>query len=109
MLSAYCVAVKIVQRPEEYAWTSYHCNARGDQDPLISKHEYYLDLGRSDEQRRCNYRELFREALSPVYIHAIRKATHYSMPLGSDNKCSRSNVDQAESWVMRIAAVHPTN
>ena len=78
------VTAQMVGRPEEYVWTSYHHNAWGSQDNFISAHESYQSLGQSREQRCFNYRELFRETLSPDDIHAIRKAAHYSMPLGSE-------------------------
>lgn len=78
------VAAHIVDRPEEYAWTSNHCNAWGDPDPLISMHESYLALGCDGESRCANYRKLFNEALSNDDCEAIRKASDSSLPWGSN-------------------------
>ncbi|MSR10333.1 MAG: hypothetical protein EXR84_00830 [Gammaproteobacteria bacterium] len=55
------------------------CNAAIIVKPVSSQ-----PLAVSIEQRRYQYRELFREALSPEDVHAFREATHYSMPIGSD-------------------------
>lgn len=78
------VAAHIVDRPEEYAWTSHHSNAWSEQDPLVSAHESYLALG-SDQGSRCeNYRSLFDEALSREDSHAIHSAVQSSLPLGSN-------------------------
>ena len=78
------VAAKMVSRPEEYVWSSYHHNAWGEKDALVSRHDLYLALGENEIERCSNYRELFRDAISPEDIHSIRKAAHYSMPLGSN-------------------------
>ena len=78
------VAAHIVNRPVEYAWTSNHCNASGDPDPLVSLHESYLALGQNQQQRCSNYRKLINEVLSAEDCQAIGKAVHFSMPLGSE-------------------------
>ena len=90
------VAAYMVDRPEEYAWTSHHCNAWGEQDPLIAEHESYLALGRNLEQRYSTYRDYFSEALSSEDLNAISKAAHYSMPLGPE-----SFVEQVERLIGR--------
>jgi putative transposase len=77
------VAAKIVIQPEDYTWTSHHHNAWSGNDPLITDHESYRSLGKNQEQRCSSYRGLFRGTLSTVDYKAIRKATHYCMPLGS--------------------------
>lgn len=83
------VAAHIVNRPEEYAWTSHHCNAWGDPDSLISVHQSYLALGQNQQQRCLNYQKLFSEALSPEDCQAIGKAVHFSMPLGCEEFISQ--------------------
>ena len=79
------VAANMVGRPEEYVWSSYHFNAWGDFNPLVSPHDCYLNLDSTQYHRCYAYLELFREALSPEDIHAIRRAAYYSIPLGSDH------------------------
>lgn len=78
------VVAHIVDRPEDYAWTSNHYNAWGEQDPLVSMHETYLALGHDQESRCANYRKLFNEPLAVDDREAIRKASHSSLPLGSE-------------------------
>jgi putative transposase len=78
------VTARIVNTPEDYAWTSHHHNAWSVRDPLISTHELYRALGQNREQRCSSYRGLFRSPLSGVDYDAIRKAAHFSMPLGSN-------------------------
>ena len=90
------VAAYMVDRPREYAWTSHHCNAWGEPDPLIAEHESYLALGRNLEQRYSTYRDYFSEALSSEDLNAISKAAHYSMPLGPE-----SFVEQVERLIGR--------
>ena len=90
------VAAGMVKRPEEYKWSSYHYNARGDASAVITPHEEYLRLGREPEERRHAYRELFKTNLSEQDLHAFRKAAHYSMPVGSDRFC-----EQIESKIGR--------
>lgn len=78
------VAAKMVDSPGHYVWTSYHRNAFGIYDQLITPHTVYLGLGKSAGERCSNYRELFHQALSEKDKVAIREALYYSMPFGSD-------------------------
>jgi putative transposase len=83
------VVACMVDRPEEYRWSSYQVNAWGDLSPpnkadFISPHIEYLQLGVDAEQRQHGYRELFKVNLAEEDLHAFRKAAHYSMPVGSD-------------------------
>ncbi len=78
------VVAGLVTSPEEYAWSSYHCNALGDPNPVLSQHECYHQLACNDSLRCSEYRKLFLEALSRKDRHEIRKAANYSMPVGSD-------------------------
>ncbi|MES9901903.1 MAG: transposase [Sedimenticola sp.] len=78
------VAACMVERPEEYKWSSYGANAWGDKSDLVTPHEKYLSLGSNKEERYWRYRELFSVNLNDQDLHNIRKATHYCQPLGSD-------------------------
>ncbi len=90
------LTARIVDSPDQYAWTSYHSNAWGDPDPLVTMHESFRQLGQNPEQRRSRYRGLFSEALSCDDRAAIHRATHFSMPWGSDEF-----VDQIEKQTGR--------
>jgi putative transposase len=77
------VRAGMVERPEEYRWSSYGVNAWGDES-WLTPHEEYVRLGDSREARCHAYRELFKHQLSEADLHAIRKAAHYCQPVGDD-------------------------
>tara|TARA_B110000093_G_scaffold169341_1_gene197214 strand:- start:1980 stop:2306 length:327 start_codon:yes stop_codon:yes gene_type:complete len=73
-----------VKDPSEYPWSSYHCNARGHQDGLITPHGAYLALGLSKEERLSAYRALFRVHLCEKEMTEIRESTNSGWVLGSE-------------------------
>lgn len=77
------VRAGMVVRPEEYRWSSYGANAWGDES-LLMPHEEYLMLGLDIESRCHAYRELFQHQLGEADLHRVRKAAHYSQPVGDD-------------------------
>ena len=78
------VRARIVEIPEDYQWSSYHCNARGAADILVSAHDQYKGLGNSDQERREAYRALFREAIDEHDLQQIRLMTREGWPLGTE-------------------------
>lgn len=78
------VRAGMVRRPTDYRWSSYHTNARGAPDPLVTAHELYCRLGQSERERERAYRDLFRVTLSNADVEAIRKATNKCWALGND-------------------------
>jgi len=77
------VVAQMVTRPEEYAWSSYHSNAWGDNSWIESHHEYQR-LGCTQEARCETYRCLFKNSVCSEDIEQIRKAIHYCQPTGDD-------------------------
>jgi len=77
------VRARMVSDPRQYPWSSYHVNASGAEDPLITQHLVYLGLGKHDVERRAAYRHLFHEALSEQLLSQIRHASNSNGPLGS--------------------------
>jgi putative transposase len=77
------VRAGMVERPEEYRWSSYGANAWGDVS-WLTPHDEYRRLDTCCETRCAAYRELFRHQLSEVDLHAIRRAAHYCQPVGDD-------------------------
>jgi len=73
----------MVERPEEYRWSSYGGNAWGDDSWLIP-HVEYQHLGETEEVRSAAYRGLFETELSAADLSMIRKAPHYCQPVGDD-------------------------
>jgi putative transposase len=74
----------VVQRPEDYPWSSYRANALGIRDDLITPHRIYLELGRVQANRELNYRRLFEEPLPTAEIESIRDSTNGAWVLGSE-------------------------
>jgi len=44
-------------RADEYPWSSYRANAKGESCELLSAHEEYIRLGRSSGERQAVYRD----------------------------------------------------
>jgi putative transposase len=76
------VRAGMVAHPREYPWSSSHAHARGAGDALVSDHELYRALGRTSAERQKEYRALFRAALDPAFIDALRIATNGGWVLG---------------------------
>ncbi len=74
----------MVEHPAEYPWSSYRANALGHEDPLITHHYKYKELGRSYELRQAAYRALFKTHISEKKLTEIREATNKEWVLGSD-------------------------
>ncbi len=78
------VRARIAAAPEYYRWSSYHSNAEGAPDPLITQHSLYRDFG-TDPARRCDaYKALFSEILDEGRFDDIRRAWRSGTPLGDD-------------------------
>jgi putative transposase len=78
------VRAGMVGRPIDYRWSSFAANAQGATDTLLTRHELYLRLGGSDEERQAQYRQLFRAQLSKADLEAIRDSTNKAWVLGND-------------------------
>jgi len=79
------VRANMVEHPADYRWSSYRCNALGEQCRLIKPHFMYEALGSTETARQESYRELFRVNLEPGVIDEIRQATNGNFVLG-DNR-----------------------
>ena len=78
------VRAGMVSHPSEYRWSSYHYNALGHADVLVSDQLLYRQLGKTDEARQAAYRQLFRHHLSEASLSEIRDATNKAWVLGGD-------------------------
>lgn len=77
------VRAGMVAEPTDYPWSSYGCNARGQDDPLLTPHPVYLQIAGEIEERRALYRELVSQALADEDIDAIRQYVQRQRALGS--------------------------
>ncbi|MBI1905705.1 MAG: transposase [Rhodocyclales bacterium] len=78
------VRARMVDHPREYRWSSYRANAEGVRSKVVVSQAQYLALGRSAEQRREAYRELFGSHLDFEIVREIREATNGNYALGSE-------------------------
>ncbi len=78
------VRAGMVMHPGEYPWSSYGANAQGENQLMVEPHEVFLGLSNHQHERMYRYRSLFESQLDECDIHAIRKATEFSVPLGSE-------------------------
>jgi len=77
------VRASLVHHPREYRWSSYRANAEGKDDDLLTPHERYLALGRTANQRRETYRELFKAHVEEAEVKKINAAWQTGTPLGN--------------------------
>lgn len=77
------VRAGMVKHPHDYRWTSYHANGDGKPDSLIVPHAEYFGLGLNEEERRANYKALFRAHMEPEVVKEIREATNGNYALGT--------------------------
>lgn len=76
------VRAGIARRPDEYPWSSYATNAKGEAAVFVSPHGEYERLGRTPAERQAHYRDLFGERQRPEQLQEIRTATHGGYALG---------------------------
>lgn len=76
------VRAGMVVHPMQYEWSSHAANAHGRDDPLVTPHAEYLNLGMTPKERVVAYRALFRSQLERSALEAIRDATHHAWALG---------------------------
>jgi len=79
------VRAAMVAHPRDYRWSSYHYNALGKRDELITSHELYLSMDIDDASRRKAYRLLIKQKMTAEDLSAIRNAWQTGTPLGNDD------------------------
>jgi putative transposase len=77
------VRAAMVSRPEDYAWSSYHLNARGISDPLVQPHAIYRSLGPDGATRQAAYRNLVDQVLADSDVDDIRRHLQQQHAFGS--------------------------
>lgn len=66
-----------------YHWSSFRSNAEGKRDDVVAPHPTFLALDSATETRRKYYRELFKVAITPAKMDAIRASIVSGRPFGS--------------------------
>lgn len=75
---------RMVERPGDYGWSSYACNAHHRFDQLVTPHPLYQGLGTTVDGRCAAYRRLFMDSMSPETLAEIRESTNKAWVLGND-------------------------
>ena len=78
------VRAGMVEHPVEYPWSSYHFNALGVENSLLTKHGLYSVLGEGVTDCQLAYRHLFEHHVPDRTIEAIRMATNKAWVLGTE-------------------------
>ena len=78
------VRAGMVMKPQDYRWSSYHANGLGKPNSLITPHDQYRRLARTEADRREVYRALFRAHVDEALVEEIRSATNGNYALGSE-------------------------
>ena len=76
------VRAGLVVYPEAYRWSSYHRNALGVADALVTPHPLYQKLGVDEDERRLAYRRLVADDVDEDAATRIRNATEQGVVLG---------------------------
>ncbi|BES70032.1 hypothetical protein RE428_10500 [Marinobacter nanhaiticus D15-8W] len=77
------VTACMVDRPEEYPWSSYRSNALAETDTLISPHPLFESLAKDKLKRESVYQDLFRSHLTEKTRNDISASISASRILGS--------------------------
>jgi putative transposase len=86
------VRANMVTHPADYPWSSYHHNASGQPNDIITRHSTYHSLGDNDKERQQSYRDLFKQEIDEEKLEEIRIATNREWVLGNEN---------FKSWIER--------
>ena len=94
------VRAGFAKTPGDYRWSSFHHNARGVRNAVVTPHTTYLSLGKSAAARQSAYRALFRKPIGDD-IEAIRTHVAQGKPLGSET--FRNQVEAVLNRRVRLA------
>lgn len=105
------VRANMVTRPSDYVWSSFRCNALGQENGVITSHDQYLQLGVDKVSRLEGYQSLFMNALGPELLKQIRTHTEKGTVVGNErfqeeiaSVLERSVVKQAHGGDRRSAS-----
>lgn len=76
------VRAGLVQRPQDYRWSSYRINALTASQGMITPHDEYLRLGVDEPERKRAYADLVATALDDAQLSEIRLSTNGGHALG---------------------------
>ena len=97
----------MMMRPQDYRWTSYHANGRGNASALLTQQDEYQRLGKNNSALREAHRALFKAHLEPERVDEIREATSGNFALGG--KRFQQQIESALARrTIRVVSGRPT-
>jgi putative transposase len=94
------VRAGMVSYPEGHYWSSYAHNALDVENPVVSPHNLYLDLGGSAAARCHTYRGMFQDRVGlATEFETIRQATISGEPLGKPRLAEVGSYNAGQSPV----------
>ncbi len=96
------VRAHMVEGLSDYPWSSYHANALGQPNPLLTPHEAYLALDEDNATREVAYRAWVNNTFDEAEITELRQHTQQQRAWGSDRFRQ-----QVEALTQRAATVRP--
>ncbi|CAA0104398.1 Uncharacterised protein [BD1-7 clade bacterium] len=78
------VRALMVEKPDDYRWSSYHHNALGKPIALVTEHRLYLALASEPIQRQIAYRAMFDLVLVESDLGLIRSSINRGLILGDE-------------------------
>lgn len=76
------VRAGMVDHPRHYRWSSFHANALGGMDPLVTPHERYSALGRGRAARLTAYRAICAAPFDASTLDEVRRTIRGNWALG---------------------------
>lgn len=96
------VRAAMVCAPGDYRWSSYHANAMGRADPLVTPHECLVGLGPNAANRESAYRRHVALGIADAQLADIREYVQQQRAFGSERFRA-----QIEQQLERSASVRP--
>jgi putative transposase len=76
------VRAGMVEKAEDYPWSSYRHHAMDLADSIVTDHPVFLSLGETKEERQREYKKLCNEAISDEVIEEIRNSIQSGLVMG---------------------------
>ena len=95
------VRARIVKDPGSYRWSSYLAKAEGSKDLLVDKDPIYDDLGKTDKEKRLEYKKWFVSGISPDRISLIRYVTQRGGVIGETGFVEKISKEVGRSVALR--------
>jgi putative transposase len=77
------VRAGMVTSPFDYPWSSLRANAGLRRDALVTPHDEYRNLGRTDDERAHRYRAIMAQGVAVADLETIRRHVNRDSVLGS--------------------------